>query len=167
MEKLRLVRSAQELKSGGQNIQDNELSLSISKLSPTDKLNFTALVPVVNEGVTEAATIQDIVDLLDGGAPGDIKLDPSANNLLSKSDAGLMLDRYKAPCVSITGTNVSTGAGPEFTKDNAFSETVGIWRVKNTLMLSRVPSTANGAVIVDITLGKIPVIARGSLCSIR
>lgn len=67
MEKLRLVRSAQQSKSAYQNIQDNELSLSISKLPPTDKLNLTALVPVVNEGVTEAATIQDIVDLLDGG----------------------------------------------------------------------------------------------------
>ncbi|HAX9712365.1 hypothetical protein ACMFFK_08185 [Serratia marcescens] len=161
MEKLRLVRTAQQLKSGGQNIQDNELSLSISKLPPTDKLNLTALVPVVNEGVTEAATIQDIVDLLDGGAPGDIKLDPSANNLLSNSNAGLMLDRYKAPCVGITGTYVSTSAGPDFTKDNAFSETGGIWRVKNTLMLSRVPSTANGAVIVDITLGKIPCDSSG------
>ncbi|HEJ7137382.1 TPA: hypothetical protein SMF84_000194 [Serratia marcescens] len=72
-----------------------------------------------------------------------------------------MLDRYKAPCVGITGTYVSTGAGPDFTKDNAFSETGGIWRVKNTLMLSRVPSTANGAVIVDITLGKIPCDSSG------
>ncbi|HGM5417646.1 TPA: hypothetical protein ACKP1J_002016 [Serratia liquefaciens] len=161
MEKLKLVHTAQQLKSDSLSIQGDELLLSISKLPPTDKLNLTALVPVVNNGVTEAATIKDIVDLLGGGAPGDIKLDPSANNLLSKGDAGLLLDRYKAPCVGITGTYVSTGAGPDFTQDNAFSETGGVWRVKNTLMLSRVPSTANGAVIVDITLGKIPCDSSG------
>ncbi|WP_380692112.1 hypothetical protein [Serratia marcescens] len=156
MEKLNLVRTAQQIKSGIINSRDDELSLSISKLPPTDKLKLSALVPVVNNGVTEAAKIQDIADLLGGGGPGDITLDPSANNLLSKSDAGLLLDRYKAPCVGITGTYVSTGAGPDFTQDNAFSETGGIWRVKNTVMLSRVPSTASDAVIIDITLGKIP-----------
>lgn len=89
MEKLNLVRTAQQIKSGVINSRDDELSLSISKLPPTDKLNLSALVPVVNNGVTEAAKIQDIADLLGGGGPGDITLDPSVNNLLSKSDAGL------------------------------------------------------------------------------
>lgn len=91
----------------------------------------------------------------------EIKLDPNTNNLLSNSDAGLLLNRYKAPNVGITGTYVSTSAGPDFTQDNAFSETGGVWRVKNTLMLSRIPSTASGAVIVDITLGKIPCDSSG------
>ncbi|CAI2056995.1 Collagen triple helix repeat (20 copies) [Serratia quinivorans] len=86
----------------------------------------------------------------------EIKLDPNTNNLLSNSDAGLLLDRYKAPNVGITGTYVSSSGGPDFTKDDAFSEAGGVWRVKNTLMLSRVPAKYNGAVIVNITLGKIP-----------
>ncbi|CUY46514.1 Uncharacterised protein [Serratia marcescens] len=90
-----------------------------------------------------------------------VKLDPSKNNLLSNSSDGLLLDRYKAPNVGITGTYVSTNHGPDFTGDNAFSTTGGVWRVKNTLMLSRVPAKQSGAVIVDISLGKIPCDSSG------
>lgn len=92
---------------------------------------------------------------------GVVKLDPNANNLLSISDSGLFLDRYKAPNVGITGTYVSTNHGPDFTSDNAFSTTGGVWRVKNTLMLSRVPAKYSGAVIVDVSLGKIPCDSSG------
>ncbi|MGP2976075.1 pyocin knob domain-containing protein [Serratia nevei] len=90
-----------------------------------------------------------------------VKLDPNKNNLLSNSSDGLLLDRYKAPNVGITGTYVSTNHGPDFTGDNAFSTTGGVWRVKNTLMLSRVPAKYSGAVIVDISLGKIPCDSSG------
>lgn len=90
-----------------------------------------------------------------------VKLDPNKNNLLSNSSDGLLLDRYKAPNVGITGTYVSTNHGPDFTGDNAFSTTDGVWRVKNTLMLSRVPAKYSGAVIVDISLGKIPCDSSG------
>ncbi len=92
---------------------------------------------------------------------GGVKLDPNANNLLSNSSDGLLFDRYKAPNVGITGTYVSTGGGPDFTADNAFSETGGVWRVKNTTMLSRVPAKYSGAVIVDVSLGKIPCDSSG------
>ncbi len=92
---------------------------------------------------------------------GGVKLDPNVNNLLSNSSDGLLFDRYKAPNVGITGTYVSTGGGPDFTEDDAFSETGGVWRVKNTLMLSRVPAKYSGAVIVDISLGKIPCDSSG------
>ncbi|CAI1523608.1 Collagen triple helix repeat (20 copies) [Serratia quinivorans] len=97
----------------------------------------------------------------DPGDSGDIKIDPNSNNILTNSSAGLLVDRYKAPNVGITGTYVSTGGGPDFTADNAFSETGGIWRVKNTLMLSRVPARYSGAVILDISLGKIPCDSSG------
>ncbi|ELQ9311852.1 hypothetical protein R3D73_004879 [Serratia marcescens] len=90
-----------------------------------------------------------------------VKLDPNKNNLLSNSSDGLLLDRYKAPNVGITGTYVSTNHGPDFTGDNAFSTTGGVWRVKNTLMLSRVPAKYSGAIIVDISLGKIPCDSSG------
>ena len=90
-----------------------------------------------------------------------VKLDPNKNNLLSNSSDGLLLDRYKAPNVGITGTYVSTNHGPDFTGDNAFSTTGGVWRVKNTLMLSRVPAKYSGAIIVDISTGKIPCDSSG------
>ncbi|AUW40060.1 collagen-like protein [Serratia liquefaciens] len=97
----------------------------------------------------------------DPGDSGDIKIDPNSNNILTTSSAGLLVDRYKAPNVGITGTYVSTGSGPDFTQDNAFSTTGGIWRVKNTIMLSRVPAKYSGAVILDISLGKIPCDSSG------
>ncbi len=97
----------------------------------------------------------------DPGDSADIKIDPNQNNLLTTSSAGLLVDRYKAPNVGITGTYVSTGSGPDFTQADAFSTTGGIWRVKNTIMLSRVPAKYSGAVILDISLGKIPCDSSG------
>ncbi|EMP7139261.1 hypothetical protein ROV06_004978 [Serratia marcescens] len=156
MGNLKPPKTAQQLKLAPNEGESDELSLPLSKLPRVKDLKRDALIPVVNDEVTEVTTVEDIAKL-----GGGVKLDPNVNNLLSNSSDGLLFDRYKTPNVGITGTYVSTSAGPNFTEANAFSETGGVWRVKNTLMLSRVPAKYSGAVIVDISLGKIPCDSSG------
>ena len=90
-----------------------------------------------------------------------VKLDPNKNNLLSNSSDGLLLDRYNAPNVAVQGLNINTSYGPDFTQDNAHSQTGGIWRVKQTLMLSRVPAKYSGVLLLNIKLSHIPCDSSG------
>jgi len=85
-----------------------------------------------------------------------VKLDPNKNNLLSYSNAGLLFDRYKSPNVAVHGLNINTSYGPDFTQDNAHSQTGGVWRVKQTLMLSRIPAKYSGVVLLNVKLSHIP-----------
>lgn len=90
-----------------------------------------------------------------------VKLDPNQNNLLSNSSAGLLFDRYNAPNVAVQGLNINTSYGPDFTQDNAHSEAGGVWRVKQTLMLSRVPAKYSGVLLLNIKLSHIPCDSSG------